>query len=197
MSGLPGLSGVVGGEALMQAPPLSQQQPLPQHQIMEAIAGVGMLVPPKPPQLADVGQKPGQVKRVIKKCEHGRQKSQCKDCRGAGICEHDRQKRLCKDCGGSGEALRAPRRCSAKAAARDCVRAQKSPALSREGAGVAAGPRSELLLEPPPCPLFRGRLSLTHAYAQNRHLRAQEDQEPVSRLRRARHLRAQAPPQSL
>ena len=26
-------------------------------------------------------------------CEHGRQKSQCKDCKGSGICEHGRRKR--------------------------------------------------------------------------------------------------------
>ena len=35
-------------------------------------------------------------------CEHGRQKSQCKDCGGAGICEHGKRKSQCKDCGGSG-----------------------------------------------------------------------------------------------
>ena len=35
-------------------------------------------------------------------CEHGRQKSRCKDCGGSGICEHRRQRRECKDCGGSG-----------------------------------------------------------------------------------------------
>jgi hypothetical protein len=59
--------------------------------------------------------KPLQVKRVVKKCEHGRQKSQCKDCRGSGICEHNRQKRLCRDCGGSGLA-----------------RTRASPCLARE-----------------------------------------------------------------
>ena len=35
------------------------------------------------------------------KCEHGRQKSQCKDCGGSGICEHKRERRRCKECGGS------------------------------------------------------------------------------------------------
>ena len=34
------------------------------------------------------------------KCEHGRQKSTCKDCGGSSICIHDRQKSACKDCGG-------------------------------------------------------------------------------------------------
>jgi len=35
------------------------------------------------------------------KCEHGRQKTRCKDCCGASICEHGRQKCRCKECGGS------------------------------------------------------------------------------------------------
>ena len=34
-------------------------------------------------------------------CEHGRHKSQCKDCRGSSICEHGKRKAHCKDCGGS------------------------------------------------------------------------------------------------
>ena len=37
---------------------------------------------------------------VNKKCEHGRQRSRCKDCGGSGICEHGRERRGCKDCGG-------------------------------------------------------------------------------------------------
>jgi hypothetical protein len=32
------------------------------------------------------------------KCEHGRQKRQCKEC-GTGRCEHGRSKYKCKDCG--------------------------------------------------------------------------------------------------
>jgi hypothetical protein len=36
------------------------------------------------------------------KCEHGRQKHQCKDCGGSGICEHGKNKYTCKECGGSG-----------------------------------------------------------------------------------------------
>jgi len=35
-----------------------------------------------------------------KKCEHGRQKSQCKECGGGSICEHGRIKSQCKECGG-------------------------------------------------------------------------------------------------
>ena len=34
-------------------------------------------------------------------CEHGRRKTQCKECCGSSICEHDRQKSRCKECGGS------------------------------------------------------------------------------------------------
>ena len=37
-----------------------------------------------------------------KKCEHGRQRSQCKDCGGGSFCEHGRQRRHCKDCGSGG-----------------------------------------------------------------------------------------------
>jgi hypothetical protein len=32
------------------------------------------------------------------KCEHGRKKSQCKDC-GTGYCDHGRRKHECRDCG--------------------------------------------------------------------------------------------------
>ena len=35
------------------------------------------------------------------KCEHGRLRSQCKDCGGASICEHGRVRSKCKDCGGA------------------------------------------------------------------------------------------------
>ena len=34
-------------------------------------------------------------------CEHGRQRSQCKECGGASICEHGRQRNYCKECGGA------------------------------------------------------------------------------------------------
>ena len=37
----------------------------------------------------------------MSKCEHGRQKSQCKECGGSGICEHGRIKSTCKECGGA------------------------------------------------------------------------------------------------
>jgi hypothetical protein len=32
------------------------------------------------------------------KCDHGRDKSKCKDC-GTGYCQHGRRKKNCKDCG--------------------------------------------------------------------------------------------------
>jgi len=35
------------------------------------------------------------------KCEHGRNKSLCKECGGVGICIHNRRKDICKECGGS------------------------------------------------------------------------------------------------
>ena len=35
------------------------------------------------------------------KCEHGRQKSRCRECGGIGVCPHGREKRICKECGGS------------------------------------------------------------------------------------------------
>ena len=37
----------------------------------------------------------------MSKCEHGRQKSTCKECGGTSICEHGRYKSRCKECGGS------------------------------------------------------------------------------------------------
>jgi hypothetical protein len=48
-------------------------------------------------KLCDVCRK----KAVLKKCEHGRRKAQCKQCVGSGICEHGREKAKCKQCGGS------------------------------------------------------------------------------------------------
>ena len=35
-------------------------------------------------------------------CEHGRQRSRCKECDGSGVCEHRRLRHYCKQCGGSG-----------------------------------------------------------------------------------------------
>ena len=41
------------------------------------------------------------TKRKRYECEHGRQRSLCKECGGSGICEHGRERSLCKECGGS------------------------------------------------------------------------------------------------
>ena len=38
---------------------------------------------------------------VRRKCEHGRQRYECKECGGAGICEHNRIRSQCKECGGA------------------------------------------------------------------------------------------------
>ena len=38
---------------------------------------------------------------VNKKCEHGRERSLCKECGGSGLCEHGRRRSACKDCGHS------------------------------------------------------------------------------------------------
>ena len=35
------------------------------------------------------------------KCEHQRQRKQCKECGGASICEHNRERSSCKECGGA------------------------------------------------------------------------------------------------
>ena len=35
------------------------------------------------------------------KCDHNRQKSQCKECGGSSFCEHGKQKSICKECEGS------------------------------------------------------------------------------------------------
>ena len=43
-------------------------------------------------------------------CEHGRQRSQCKDCGGSGICQHGRRRSRCKECGGDEEKMETPSR---------------------------------------------------------------------------------------
>jgi len=35
------------------------------------------------------------------KCEHGKNKTYCKECGGGGLCEHDKQRHYCRDCGGN------------------------------------------------------------------------------------------------
>ena len=36
----------------------------------------------------------------LKYCEHGKQRSKCKECGGGSICEHGKQRSQCKECGG-------------------------------------------------------------------------------------------------
>ena len=43
----------------------------------------------------------GMINVNIKKCEHNRDKSHCKECNGSQICEHKRERSICKDCGGA------------------------------------------------------------------------------------------------
>ena len=47
-------------------------------------------------------------------CEHGRRRTQCKDCGGSSICEHGRQRSQCKDCGGGGICAHGRRRSGCK-----------------------------------------------------------------------------------
>lgn len=39
--------------------------------------------------------------REENKCEHNREKSYCRDCKGSSYCIHDKLKSICRDCGGS------------------------------------------------------------------------------------------------
>ena len=48
------------------------------------------------------------------KCEHGRERSKCKDCGGVSICEHGRQRSKCKDCGGVSICEHGRQRCRCK-----------------------------------------------------------------------------------
>ena len=122
LSGGAGLVGMVGEDALEAES--TEVAAAPRNMQIAAAADPTAPQPPLSPTFAhphqgilkpfarhpqdDLGRdktqlgKAGQAKRVVKKCEHNRQKSQCKDCRGSGICEHNRQRRLCAECGGRG-----------------------------------------------------------------------------------------------
>ena len=47
-------------------------------------------------------------------CEHGRRRTMCKECGGGSICEHGRERRRCKECGGSGLCEHGRRRSTCK-----------------------------------------------------------------------------------
>ena len=69
-------------------------------------------------------------------CPHGRQRRQCKDCKGASICQHNRQRNQCKDCGGSSicEHNRLRYRC------KDCKGAKESTKTSHGNNAVSSKP---------------------------------------------------------
>ena len=56
----------------------------------------------QPSPLVQVTERDTNTLREDGQCEHHRQRSHCKDCKGSGICEHQRQRSNCKDCKGSG-----------------------------------------------------------------------------------------------
>ena len=47
-------------------------------------------------------------------CEHGRERSTCKECGGCSICEHGRERSRCKDCGGGSICEHSRRRSTCK-----------------------------------------------------------------------------------
>jgi hypothetical protein len=52
-------------------------------------------------EVGGAGAGGGAVKKARAKCPHNRQRSQCKECGGAGICEHNRERSKCKQYGGA------------------------------------------------------------------------------------------------
>lgn len=43
----------------------------------------------------------GKPKQIRKKCQHGRARHNCRECKGVGICEHNKRRTNCRDCHGS------------------------------------------------------------------------------------------------
>ena len=58
---------------------------------------------------------------VYSKCEHGRQKSRCRDCGGSSICEHGKVKDRCRECGGSGICEHGKRKNSCRDCGGSCI----------------------------------------------------------------------------
>ena len=52
--------------------------------------------------------------KVCRKCEHGRRRTNCKECGGGSICEHGRERSKCKECGGSQICEHGRERCKCK-----------------------------------------------------------------------------------
>ena len=74
-------------------------------------------------------------------CEHGRRRSQCKECGGSSFCEHGRQRSYCKECGGSQICEHGRRRYDCK----ECVR---SPRIIARDAEAPTGAKVEVKDEP-------------------------------------------------
>ena len=51
----------------------------------------------------NVPQETGVIKAQQQRgiCQHGRQRSKCKECGGGSICQHGRRRTTCKECGGA------------------------------------------------------------------------------------------------
>jgi len=81
------------------------------------------------------------MKRKRVPCEHGRQRSLCKDCGGSGICEHGRRRSRCRDCGGASicEHRRVRTQCTDCRFARAAADAQEKAAAALEKAAAALG----------------------------------------------------------
>ena len=60
------------------------------------------------------GVRPRSQCKVCRKCEHGRRRTNCKECGGGSICEHGRERSKCKECGGSQICEHGRERCKCK-----------------------------------------------------------------------------------
>ena len=65
-------------------------------------------------------------------CEHGRRRSDCKECGGSQICEHGRQRSLCKECGGASICEHGRRRSRRKDRTSSSAPARRAPSRASE-----------------------------------------------------------------
>jgi hypothetical protein len=75
------------------------------------------------------------------KCQHGRERSRCKECGGASICQHGRHRSGCKECGGAGicqHGRRRSRPIAAEVVATTAAEAADGKAAANEGAAALA-----------------------------------------------------------
>ena len=73
------------------------------------------------------------------RCEHGRERSRCKECGGASICEHGRVRSQCKECGGAsicqhGRVRSQCKECGGSSLCKDCHK--KCPSFGFAGGGA-------------------------------------------------------------